>query len=287
MTLSAEQVRHWRSEGYVAVPDFFDAREVRALRAGYEELKAAGTLSNIATNFDGETHVETKQNHLVCPLSFRHPLYRAMPFHPKVRAALAQLITDPIYKFQDCLFLKPARIGSPTNWHQDNFYFEISDPVQGTAMWVAISDATADNGALRVIPRSHQALVPHTRDPESDHDRRCYPPEDNAVTAELAAGGVLFFTAGTLHATGPNTTDGERAACIFHFLNDSWVSRELASGRPHPTLGYPSYARPGEEGGPYVSGEPYTAGQREYGCDMEAALADEIARLAGPQVLAT
>ena len=63
-------------------------------------------------------------------------------------------------------------------------------------MWVAISDATADNGALRVIPRSHQALVPHTRDPESDHDRRCYPPEDNAVTAELAAGGVLFFTAG-------------------------------------------------------------------------------------------
>ncbi len=287
MSLSAEQVRHWRDEGFVAVASFFDAREVRALQAGYQELKAAGTLSNIATDFDGETHIETKQNHLICPLSFHHPLYRAIPFHPRVRAVLSQLLTEPIYKFQDAFFVKPARIGSPTNWHQDNFYFEIRDPLQGTAMWVAITDATADNGAIRIIPRSYEALAPHTRDPESDHDRRCYPPEDGALTAELAAGGVLFFSSGTLHATGPNTTDGERAACIFHFLNDSWVSPELASGRPHPTLGYPSYSRPGEEGGPYVSGAPYTAGEREYGCDMEAALADEVARLAEPQVLAT
>ena len=91
-----------------------------------------------------------------------------------------------------------------------------------------------------------------------------------ALTAELAAGGVLFFNSGTLHATGPNTTDGERVACIFHFLNDSWVSPELESGRPHPTLGYPSYSRPGDEGGPYVTGAPYTAGGREYGRNMEA-----------------
>ncbi len=286
MTLSAAQVQHWRSEGYVPVPGFFDTREVRALQAGYQELKAAGTLANIATDFDGETHVETKQNQLICPLSFHHPLYRAIPFHAKVRAAVAQLLTEPIYKFQDAFFVKPAWIGSPTNWHQDNYYFEIRDPVQKTAMWVAITDATADNGALRVIPRSHEALAPHTRDPESDHDRRCYPAEDEAVTAELAAGGVLFFNSGTLHATGPNTTDAERVACIFHFLNDGWVTPELASGRPHPTLGYPSYSRPGEEGGPYVSGTPYTVGKREYGCDMEALLAAEIARLAGPQAVA-
>ncbi len=243
MTLSAEQVRHWRDEGYVAVADFFDSREVRALQAGYEELRAAGTLMNIATDFDGETHVESKQNQLICPLSFHHPLYRAIPFHPRVRAVVAQLLTEPIYKFQDAFFVKPARVGSRTNWHQDNFYFEIRDPMRGTAMWVAISDATAENGALRIIPRSHEALAPHVRDPESDHDRRCYPPEDDAVAAELAAGGVLFFNSGTLHATGPNTTDGERAACIFHFLNDSWVSPELASGRPHPTRGLVSPTR--------------------------------------------
>ena len=89
MTLSAEQIRHWRSEGYVPVSGFFDAREVRALQAGYQELKAAGTLSNIATDFDGETYVESKQNQLICPLSFHHPLYRAIPFHAKVRAVLS------------------------------------------------------------------------------------------------------------------------------------------------------------------------------------------------------
>ena len=282
--LSEAQIQQWRTEGFLPVPDFFSERDVRALQAGVEELKAAGKFFNVATDDDGETHVDTKQNLQICPLSFHHALFRAIPFHAKVRAAVSQLLGDPVYKFQDQLVLKPPRVGSPTNWHQDNYYFEVRDPLKGTAMWTAVHDATVANGTIRMIPRSFEALLPHMRDPESDHDRRCYPLEEDAVPIELPAGGVVFFSLGTPHATGPNETDAQRAGVAWHFLNDGHLSGELASGRPHPTLEYPSYSRPGEAGGPYVSGEKYTAGEQEYGCNMEAVLESETKRLSSSRI---
>ena len=279
MTLTDDQIDCWRTEGFLRVPDFFDAREVRALQAGVEELKAAGKFFNVATDGDGATHVDTKQNLQICPLSFHHPLFAAMPFHSKVREAVAQLLGDSVYKFQDQAVLKPPGVGSATNWHQDNYYFEVADTLKGTAMWTAVHDASIANGTIGMVPRAHHALLPHRRDPESDHDRRCDPPEADAVRIEMAAGGVVFFCLGTPHGTGPNTTAKQRAGVAWHFLNEAHVSPELAIARPHPTLGFPTFAQAGEKGGPYVVGERYSAGEREYGCNMEAALAAEIERL--------
>ena len=279
MALSDQQVERWRTEGFLRVPDFFDAREVRALQAGVEELKDAGKFFNVATEGDGETHLESKQNLQICPLSFHHPLFRAIPFHAKVRQAVARLLGDSVYKFQDQAVLKPPGVGSATNWHQDNYYFEVRDTQKGTAMWTAVHDASVANGTIGMVPRAHHALLPHRRDLESDHDRRCDPPEADAVPIEMKAGGVVFFSLGTPHGTGPNTTAKQRAGVAWHFLNEDHLSPELAIARPHPTLGFPTFAQPGEEGGPYVAGEKYTAGEREYGRNMEDALAEEIERL--------
>ena len=77
----------------------------------------------------------------------------------------------------------------------------------GTAMWIAVHDATTANGTLQVIPDVFRTAFEHSRDPYSDHHIRCYPPEERAVHLELPAGGVAFFCYGTPHATGPNTTD--------------------------------------------------------------------------------
>jgi ectoine hydroxylase-related dioxygenase (phytanoyl-CoA dioxygenase family) len=88
----------------------------------------------------------------------------------------------------------------------------------GTAMWIAVSDATLANGTLQVIPDALRTAFEHGRDPFSDHRIRCYPSEEHAVHLELPAGGVAFFCYGTPHATGANTTDRERAQAAIHVL---------------------------------------------------------------------
>lgn len=214
-----EQIAQFKTEGFVAVPDFWNADEVRAMQIELDRLKDEGLLRNVATDGDGKTTSQTRANYQLCPMSPHSRFFRAMPFAEKVIAAVSQLIGDPVLLHLDQVFLKPGKHGAGTNWHQDNAYFKIPDPLKGTAIWTAVHDANIANGTMRVVPRSFCEKLEHTRDPDSDHHIRCYPDESKAQTVELPAGGALFFCYGTAHSTGANTTDSERAGVALHFLN--------------------------------------------------------------------
>src|SRR6478672_5676818 len=136
-----EQIEQFRSEGYLAVPHFWNADEVRAMQIELERLKQSGKLRNVATDGDGKTHSQTKANLQLCPMWPHSNFYRAMPFADKVVASVGQLIGDPVLLHLDQVFLKPGGHGAGTNWHQDNAYFKIPDPLKGTALWTAVHDA--------------------------------------------------------------------------------------------------------------------------------------------------
>ena len=68
MSLSHDQVNHFKNHGYTAVPDFFNSREVRAIQAEVERFKREGLVRNVATEGDGETPSSTKVNLQLIPL---------------------------------------------------------------------------------------------------------------------------------------------------------------------------------------------------------------------------
>ena len=55
MRFTDEQIQQFRQDGYVTVPDFWDATEVAAIQAELERLKRDGLLRNVATDGDGKT----------------------------------------------------------------------------------------------------------------------------------------------------------------------------------------------------------------------------------------
>ena len=251
-----EQTAQFRTEGWIAVPDFWNADEVAGMRAELDRLKDEGLLRNVATDGDGKTHSQTKANLQICPIAPQSRFYRAMPFAPKVGEAIGQLIGEPAVLHLDQIFLKPGKHGAGTNWHQDNAYFKIADPLLGTAIWTAVHDATVANGTMRVIPRSFRETLPHDRDPESDHHIRCWPDESKAVTIELPAGGALFFCYGTPHSTGPNVTDQERAGVALHFLNARAIPEEYFKTGWN-NIAHPIVSGPDAEDGTKAYGEPF------------------------------
>ena len=273
--LSDREINGFRTEGFVAVANFFSAHEVAAMRAGLDELQTAGKLINLAAEDDGG------EQWVNCPLGYHHAFFRALPFHSKVRAVASQLVGDPAYKHEDQFVIAPPRVGLGTNWHQDNHYWRIRDVRKGTAMWIPLTDATRANGTIRVVPRAFDTLLEHTDDPERADQSRCYPPEERAVPIELEAGGALFFCLGTPHCTSPNESDGPRIALAYHFLSGDYQNPELWGMTDPSAQGFPLIVEAGTEGAPYLSGDAYSRGRREYGRDMEAELRDEFARLAG------
>ncbi|HVF85301.1 MAG TPA: phytanoyl-CoA dioxygenase family protein [Abditibacteriaceae bacterium] len=273
MIFTPEQIAHFKTHGFLAVPDFWDEREVLAMQAELERLKTAGKLYNVATDGDGRTHSQTKVNLQLCPMYPHSDFFRAMPFAPKVAQAVRQLIGDPVLLHLDQVFLKPAKHGAGTNWHQDNAYFKISDPLKGTALWTAVHDATVANGTMRVVPDAFRETLEHTRDPDSNHHIRCYPDESRAEIIELPAGGALFFAYGTPHATGANATDRERAGVALHFLNGDMDGEALGGFEPGQRA--------------FLTGDKASGGLDAYGVRIEGTWEQEIERaLQHPKIVA-
>ncbi len=214
--LNNDQIKQWKEEGYLIVPDFFNALEICALQHEVERLKNEGHFNNVSTTGDGKT-VDNKNLNLQLHQPGQHSdLIKALPYADKLIKSVNALVGTPNEIQTTQIFYKPAGNGSATNWHQDNAYFGALDVTLGTGMWIAIHDANEANGTMRIIPKSHLASIDHERDLNSNHHIRCYPDEDKAIPCIIPAGGVLFFNYGRAHCTGPNTTTGDRAGLALH-----------------------------------------------------------------------
>ena len=267
MQLTDTQVQQFRSDGYTTVPAFFTKAEVTAMRQQVDQWREAGLLRNVATAGDGQTPSQDCENLQLVPLFPHGELFRALPFHPKVVAAVTDLIGSPACRILDQLFYKPPRIGGATSWHTDNAYFRISVPLRGTAMWIALHDASRENGTMKVIPRRFHIKHAHERDPFSDHHIRMVDADDrDAVHCEVKAGDVVFFCYGTPHATGANPTEHARCGVGIHFLNSD-------AGPDHLTEGSRS------RGNVHMTGPLADNGLSEFGKDMTDVWAQEVTRL--------
>lgn len=263
MILSSSQIEQFRGLGFTTLPDLFTKREIQAMRVELNRFKQKGLLNNVATDGDGKTASCEKMNLQICPITPKSHFYRAIQFHPRVVASISQLIGEPFVFYLDQIFLKPGKYGVGTDWHQDNSYFKVSDPTKGTAMWVALHDATLENGTLHVIPESHKEAFPHDRDPGSNHHIHCQVPEERAVPIKLSAGGAAFFNFGIAHSTQTNNTNHERAGLALHFLRTDYIP-------PNPERAFFTT---------HIVGPLASGGLNEYGVLVEESWENEVDRL--------
>ena len=214
MKLSTPMIDEFQQSGKIVVPSFFSSREVLAMQKEVDRWMHEGFFRDVSTN-------PAIQNLQCIPLNPISPLFRSLAHTPMVVNAIEALIGSPALKILDQCFYKPARSGMATSWHTDNAYFQMSNPLAGVAMWIAIHDADKTNGCLRVIPNAYHEEFPHRRDLDSDHHIRTTVDMAQAHYCELSAGGVVFFCFGTPHATGSNPTTSPRAGVGIHYVNMS------------------------------------------------------------------
>lgn len=118
--------------------------------------------------------------------------------------------------FQDMALLKPPG-GSEKPWHQDMAYFNVPIDTSVVGVWIALDEATADNGAMHILPGSHQ------QGPRYHFKRRDWQicdsevPVGQDVVVPLPPGGVLFWHGLTHHGSPENRSAHRRRALQFHY----------------------------------------------------------------------
>lgn len=136
---------------------------------------------------------------------------------PRLMPLLDQLVGSGHRMVQDMALLKPPFHGAEKPWHQDTAYFDYT-PLGGViGVWIALDEATVDNGCMQVVPGSQ-----NDGPAQHYHVRDCQLKDGSvdvgkAVVVPLKPGGALFFSGLIHHGTPPNVSGDRRRALQFHY----------------------------------------------------------------------
>ena len=218
--LTDEQVRAFREDGFTVCEDFLSQTEVDAL---LQEADGAIEGNTLATHDAERMEMEPEQppdggavRRLYEPCTY-YPVSRALSEMEKLLDSVQQLFGPNLLFHYSKLNMKPAKVGSVVEWHQDLSYYPMTNR-DSLAVLFYLDDTDATNGALKLIPKRHEApLMQHTR--EGFFQGRVTEPvdESDVVMAKGQAGTAIFMHGLTPHASAPNTSGKPRRTLILAY----------------------------------------------------------------------
>ena len=229
-------IARYKRDGFALIENFLNREELAALRTETtricrEELGPpvdGDAVDGDAVDGDGATLSDIDVVRQFLCIHFPHKVSATMLgllSHPQAVGNLVGVIGPDVKAMQSMLFVKAE--GKPGQaWHQDEFFIPTRDRSL-TAIWVALDDATVENGCLWVLPGSHQAGVIYPERQIDDARFDCtteayqFPYRDeDSVPIEVAAGSALIFNGYLLHRSLPNTAPGSlRRAVANHYMS--------------------------------------------------------------------
>jgi ectoine hydroxylase-related dioxygenase (phytanoyl-CoA dioxygenase family) len=164
---------------------------------------------------------------------------KALMFDERIGQLAAQLAgVDGIRIWHDqALFKRPW--ANPTSWHLDTPFWSFSDR-KALSIWIALDDATLENGCLFFIPRSYNETGFENKGIGKNMDGifEVYPQFVNtrAVAAPMKAGSCSFHNGLTIHGANANMTNGFRRAMTCAYMPDGNVFNGNANILPEEYL---------------------------------------------------
>ncbi|MEZ4727297.1 MAG: phytanoyl-CoA dioxygenase family protein [Caldilineaceae bacterium] len=223
----------FHEEGYLVVHNAFTPAEVQdgldglfALIAGQKPAYRGLMFEKKAKGIDVKAlPPEDRQDYVRKFMWFveHEERLKTMAEQPKLLRVIERLMGEPPVLFQDMALIKPPRIGREKPWHQDHAYFDLPLTTTVVGVWIALDEATTENGCMIVYPGSHrQGPVVHfqRRDWQicDTHTR-----QQEVLAVPLQPGGCLLFHSLIHHGTPANNSTHRRRAVQFHYKPQSAV----------------------------------------------------------------
>lgn len=243
MKLSKEQVQAYERDGYLVLPNLFNAAEVDVLR---RELAAAVQVQDERVIRE-KTGLAVRMVYGVHDRSgpTGHPGYASLVGSPRLVQPAMDVLGEPVNVFHTKANLKEAINGEFWQWHQDFGYWNIEDaapqPRLVTSL-VMLDRATEVGGCLYFVPGSHRlGMIEPAFDERTskkiwtvskeqmiDAVQRCGEPV--AVTGD--AGTVVMFHPNLLHGSAQNMSTHDRRQLYVVYNAVSNKLGPVANPRP-------------------------------------------------------
>jgi phytanoyl-CoA hydroxylase len=222
MLITQQEHERMQSDGFFVLEDIFDVPEMEALAGlieGYqrrheEEIARTGGTQGISRAREITFTSHLAENDEGIMRFCRRPELLAI--------ATAFLGPDVDLYWNQSVYKMPEG-EKEFPWHQDDGYTPVS-PSPYLTLWLAINDATPENGCISALPGSHsRGLLPHVQTPLG---LMCHSSDDldQGVRVPVRAGSLGVFWSLTAHKSGANRSAGTRKAYIIQYAKAGLMS---------------------------------------------------------------
>ncbi|HEU0229314.1 MAG TPA: ectoine hydroxylase [Burkholderiaceae bacterium] len=249
--LAPERLAAYERDGFLLVPDLFPHEEVQALSAEIERMKADPAMAAL-----DETIAEPRSQ--VIRSIFRvHELSDIMAGlvrDPRVADVARQILGSEVYVHQSRVNLKPGFEGREFYWHSDFETWHVEDGMprmRALSCSILLTDNTACNGPLMLMPGSHRQFVSCRGRTPDEHYRMSLRKQEYGVPDQISlrllaeqggveamtagAGSVVFFDCNTMHGSSGNISPLSRANVFVVYNSVDNALREPRHGlKPRP-----------------------------------------------------
>jgi ectoine hydroxylase-related dioxygenase (phytanoyl-CoA dioxygenase family) len=206
--VSREHAEAFRKDGFLLVRNLYAPKEIAEIKAHVldilsgKDLPESGVivwkpekLSERLLHMMGDDHITPVLQKVVGP-------------------SVEFLSVKAVYKDRTKTFLSP--------WHQDWYYWKGAPKL---SVWIALDNATKENGCLRLIPGSHTRVFQERHvESETGFTKRIDEKDIEGlevVDAPCSPGDAILFHDLALHSSYPNTAGTDRWSLISTYRNAS------------------------------------------------------------------
>lgn len=227
MQLDAVQRVIYATVGHLTVPAVFSSRRmdqaIADVSAWSDEVLAALDAEARAWYVDQGVRQHAVLRKLDNPHHHR-AFFSELAADPDLVALVEDIIGPGVAVYFSQIFFKPPHGGGPKPVHQDNYYFGPSDPEGVVTAWIALDEATLENGCLFFGDGSNLGPVyPHEAPPDEPFNLQvpaAIAARQPMTPAPVRKGGVSLHHGNVFHRSADNNSDRWRRACAFHYVRN-------------------------------------------------------------------
>lgn len=234
-TITAGQVSLYRQNGFLVIDNFLSSDELAFWREAVTEAldqRGGKKFPNSNTKTGDEDKINKESDYYgkvfdqLINLWQTNEKVKQIMLNEAIGKMASELSgADGIRIWHDQALVKRPW-ANPTSWHLDTPFWSFSDR-RALSIWVALDDATYENGCLYFIPGSyHKTTFENPGIGKNMNAIFDFYPEfihAKSAAAPMKAGSCSFHNGLTIHGAGANMTNGFRRAMTCAYMPDGSI----------------------------------------------------------------
>ncbi|MDF2649737.1 MAG: hypothetical protein K0Q73_5542 [Paenibacillus sp.] len=220
--MSIELQKQFAANGYITIENLFSLEEVQELK------KEVARVLDAVRKEKGEEGIK---HGVYVGMAAASALFKTAAAKPELANVLKTIIGEQVIFLSDKVVFKNSTVEFGSPWHQDYPYWGGSHKF---SVWIALDDASRENGCLRILPGSHlKGTLHHGEEHNDDNGFSSRLKEEeidqsSIIDLPAARGTAIIFHDLLFHSSYPNLSGQDRVALISTYKDGSQEDPDFA-----------------------------------------------------------